>query len=92
MASAPLTGDDRRVTANLALFRQWSEEQPRAGSRHLYFHFNEKPTEILGTARVEAVRLERTVAGPGGGLAGSGQFRTLPVQMVARRRRAAIRR
>ena len=76
---------DRRVTANLRLLREWSARSSPAGvSPTVRFRFFSAPVEIMGADRVEAVRVERTVAGPGGTTVGTGEFEIIPADLVVR--------
>ncbi len=67
LATASDGGDDRRVRANLAVFRGWSEQPTFRSERQVRFHFYEKPVAVLGDGRVEAIRLERTAVDAAGG-------------------------
>nr|WP_255282685.1 FAD-dependent oxidoreductase [Actinomadura madurae] len=52
--------------------------------RHIDVRFWRAPAEILGTDRVEGLRLERTRLDESGRVTGTGEFETLPVGMVLR--------
>ncbi len=83
-ATVPGTADDRRVRANLAVFRDWSERPACSSERRVRFHFYEKPVAVLGDGRVEEIQLERTIVDASGRVTGSGRYRTVPVQLVVR--------
>jgi ferredoxin/flavodoxin---NADP+ reductase len=55
-----------------------------SASRRLHLHFLHTPVEVLGEARVEGVRFERTRPTGDGGIAGTGEFVDVPVQAVYR--------
>jgi len=86
---AALAEEDRRVRGNLVAITKWAEggpAEPSASghSRRLIIRFWLRPTEILGTDRVTGLILERTAIDASGALGGTGQFETLPAQMVLR--------
>ncbi len=69
---------ERHVAANLAVIEGWVGRVPSAGDRVIQAHFWRRPTEILGTERVEAIRLESSRPD------GTGETLDLPVQAVVR--------
>jgi ferredoxin--NADP+ reductase len=77
---------DRRVTANLRVLREWSARPVPAGaSRTVQFRFFSAPVEIMGTGRVQAVRVERTAVDCADGTtAGTGEFEIIPADLVLR--------
>jgi len=74
---------DGPVLANVDLFRAWAanRDAERAERRRIHFHFWSRPVAITGASQVEALRVERTGV-VDGEFAGTGEFRTLPVEMV----------
>ncbi|WP_106402086.1 FAD-dependent oxidoreductase [Actinocorallia populi] len=80
--SAALAESDRHVRGNVAAMRAWTGE-PKPADRRIDLRFWLAPAEILGTDRVEGLRLERTAL-VDGRVAGTGEFETLPVGMVIR--------
>jgi ferredoxin--NADP+ reductase len=52
--------------------------------RRLHLHFLHAPVEVLGSARVEGVRFERTRPVGDGSVVGTGEFVDVPVQAVYR--------
>ena len=84
-----LAGSDRRVRGNLVTITKWAQEgaalpSPSGHSRRLTVRFWLKPVEILGTERADGITVERTAIDASGALRGTGEFETLPVQMVLR--------
>src|SRR6266566_1093752 len=84
-----LVESDRRVRGNLVAITKWAQgaapELAASGhSRRLTVRFWLRPTEILGTERVEGITLERTAISPDGKFGGTGEFETLDAQMVLR--------
>ncbi len=82
-ASAELAESDRHVRANVKVLNGWTGE-PAARPRRIDVRFWRAPVEILGTTRVEGLRLERTRLDESGRVTGTGEFETLPVGMVLR--------
>jgi ferredoxin/flavodoxin---NADP+ reductase len=90
-----LVESDRRVRGNLVAITKWAQgaadpsAEPVTGSasghsRRLTVRFWLRPTEILGTERVEGITLERTAISADGKFGGTGEFETLDAQMVLR--------
>ncbi|MEV0147704.1 MULTISPECIES: FAD-dependent oxidoreductase [unclassified Nonomuraea] len=80
-----LGGDfPRQVRGNIEVLRSWSERKPAGRPRRLDVRFWLRPVEIIGSERVEGLRLERTRLSPEGRVEGTGEFETLPVGMVLR--------
>ncbi|MGV9303197.1 MULTISPECIES: FAD-dependent oxidoreductase [unclassified Nonomuraea] len=74
----------RQIRGNIEVLRSWSERPPVGRPRRLDVRFWLRPVEILGTSRVEGLRLERTRLSEEGRVVGTGEFETLPVGMVLR--------
>ncbi|TNY36484.1 FAD-dependent oxidoreductase [Thermomonospora catenispora] len=83
-ASAEAAERDRRVRGNLAALRAWTGPPAGDRPRRIDVRFWLAPVEILGTRRVEGLRLERTAPQGDGRVRGTGEFETLPVGMVVR--------
>ncbi|MEV7965056.1 FAD-dependent oxidoreductase [Sphaerisporangium sp. NPDC088356] len=73
----------RQVRGNVEVLRSWSAHAATGRPRRLDVRFWLRPVEILGSSRVEALRLERTAL-VDGRVTGTGQFETIPVGMVLR--------
>ncbi|MCD0452011.1 FAD-dependent oxidoreductase [Actinocorallia sp. API 0066] len=82
-ASAELEAGDRHVRGNLAAMRAWTGPPDPARDRRIDLRFWRAPVEILGSARVEGLRLERTAL-VDGRVRGTGEYEELPVGMVVR--------
>ena len=65
--------DLRMIEKNLATLREFSTIEPGVRRKRVHFEFFANPVEILGGARVEGVRLERTKVEDGRAV-GTGQF------------------
>ncbi|GAA4047791.1 FAD-dependent oxidoreductase [Nonomuraea soli] len=79
-----LGGDfPRQVRGNIDVLQSWAARAPVGRPRRLDVRFWLRPVEILGTDRVEALRLERTHL-VDGRVVGTGEYETLPVGMVLR--------
>ncbi|NDU72000.1 FAD-dependent oxidoreductase [Actinomadura sp. DSM 109109] len=83
-ASAELAENDRHVRGNIRALAAWTGEPAPGRARHIDVRFWRAPAEILGTGRVEGLRLERTRLEESGHVTGTGEFETLPVGMVLR--------
>lgn len=80
-----LGGDfPRQIRGNIDVLRSWAARSPVGRPRRLDVRFWLRPVEILGTDRVEGLRLERTRLSEEGRVVGTGEFETLPVGMVLR--------
>ncbi len=82
--STRLAATDRHVRGNYAVIRDWATRQPAGGARRLTVRFWLRPVEIHGPQRVSGLTLERTRLDEQGRVTGTGQFETLPVQLVLR--------
>ncbi len=80
--SAALVESDRHVRGNVTAMRGWTDE-PKAAERAIELRFWLAPAEILGTRKVEGLRLEKTAL-VDGKVVGTGEFETLPVGLVIR--------
>ncbi|RFS82809.1 NADP oxidoreductase [Actinomadura spongiicola] len=83
-ASAELAETDRHVRGNIKVLNGWTAEPPADRPRRIDVRFWRAPVEIIGTDRVEGLRLERTRLDDTGRVTGTGEFETLPVGMVLR--------
>ncbi|MDA0637623.1 FAD-dependent oxidoreductase [Nonomuraea sp. MCN248] len=80
-----LGGDfPRQIKGNIEVLRSWSERNPAGRPRRLDVRFWLRPVEILGSERVEGLKLERTRLSPEGRVVGTGEYETMPVGMVLR--------
>jgi ferredoxin/flavodoxin---NADP+ reductase len=82
--SARLAREDRHVRGNYTVISGWAGRSPAGGARRLTVRFWLRPVEIHGPERVTGLTLERTRLDEQGAFTGTGQFETLPVQMVLR--------
>jgi len=74
---------DRRTRTNLAVLREASEREVSDPRVRLHFLFWRRPIELQGDP-VSGMVLERTVVGPDGRVAGTGETERLDVQLVLR--------
>ncbi|MEU8144598.1 FAD-dependent oxidoreductase [Nonomuraea sp. NPDC048901] len=80
-----LGGDfPRQIRGNIDVLQSWAGRDPVGRPRRLDVRFWLRPVEILGTDRVEGLRLERTRLSEEGRVVGTGEFETIPVGMVLR--------
>jgi ferredoxin/flavodoxin---NADP+ reductase len=66
------------------IFQSWRERGKGGASRRLHFHFYAKPHAIEGTDRVTGFRWERTTPDGAGGVTGTGEVRSVPVEALYR--------
>jgi ferredoxin--NADP+ reductase len=66
--------DDKVVARNVEIFREWSQRSSTGAPRRVIFHFFSTPIEVLGTERVEGLRLKLA----------DGSTADIEVQMVLR--------
>ncbi|MFI6601248.1 FAD-dependent oxidoreductase [Nonomuraea sp. NPDC050536] len=74
----------RQIRGNIDVLQSWAAREPVGRPRRLDVRFWLRPVEILGSERVEGLRLERTRLSEEGRVVGTGEFETLPVGMVLR--------
>jgi ferredoxin/flavodoxin---NADP+ reductase len=79
-----LAAADRRVRGNLAVLTSWAGRPPGGTDRRLALRFWLRPERVEGTERVTGLTVERTRLDEAGRLAGTGEYETIPVQMVFR--------
>jgi ferredoxin/flavodoxin---NADP+ reductase len=83
--SAELADSDRRVRGNLKVIQDWAGRAPGAGAeRRLTLRFWLRPAGIEGAERLSGLTAERTRLDDQGNFTGTGEFETIPVQMVFR--------
>jgi ferredoxin--NADP+ reductase len=97
--SAELASSDRRVRGNLAVLKDWAARPAGTGGRRLAIRFWLRPAAIEGSAiegsgaegsgaegrgRVSGLTVERTRLDEQGRFTGTGEYETIPVQMVFR--------
>jgi ferredoxin/flavodoxin---NADP+ reductase len=82
--SARLAVSDRHVRGNYTVISDWAQRPAAGAARRLVVRFWLRPTEIQGGNAVTGLTLERTRLDESGRLQGTGEFETLPVQMVLR--------
>ncbi len=82
--SAQLAGDDRRVRGNLTVIQDWAGRAAAGAERRLTIRFWLRPVGVEGTDRVSGLIVERTRLDEQGNFTGTGEFETIPAQMVFR--------
>lgn len=66
--------EDRTAENNLAILHHWAERGSTGAARRIVFHFSVSPLELLGDARVEAIRIAKNRLVPDG----HGSVRAVP--------------
>ena len=74
--------DLRLRQKNVDTLRSFLEVDPAGKEKRVHFVFCASPVEILGDARVEGVRLERTAVDESGRVSGTGQTFDVPCELV----------
>ncbi len=77
-------GSSNQLKVILRTFEAWRARGTTGASRRLHLHFWHAPVAVLGQARVEGLRFERTAAGEDGVVRGTGDLRDFPVQALYR--------
>ncbi len=87
-ASEQTIASDAGQRRNVDIMRKWAEEGPEGTApskpRRIHLRFLVRPAEILGEARVAGVKVERTELDGTGNVKGTGEYETIPAQMVLR--------
>lgn len=77
------SGREQRLTQrNLETFRQYLELDAARAKRHVRFGFYRQPVEILGTDKVEGIRVERTEVDENGRAQGTGETLDIPCGLI----------
>lgn len=74
--------DLRLREKNVETMRSFLDVSPDGKSKRVHFGFYASPVEILGTERVEGLRLERTTVDDNGKVSGTAEMFDIPCQMV----------
>lgn len=69
---------------NIEILRDFAGRTPEGKPRRLHLRFLSSPVEILGTGAVESLVVEKNRLDERGNAVGTGEFETLPMQMVLR--------
>jgi ferredoxin/flavodoxin---NADP+ reductase len=83
-SSQAVVQQNKVAARNLVVLQEWAARPLRGASRRISFHFWSRPTMIIGTDRVTAVEVERTMIDSEGFVVGNGQGPTLPADLVVR--------
>jgi len=82
-ASAAQVAASKALTRNLEILRGFAARPATGARRRLHLRFLVRPVEVLGTERVQGLRVERTRLTESG-LEGTGETSVLDVQLVLR--------
>jgi ferredoxin/flavodoxin---NADP+ reductase len=69
---------------NLAVLNEWSGRTPTGAAGRIHFHFWTRPIKIIGSDRVAAVEVERTMINSDGYVVGAGPTSTITTQLIIR--------
>ena len=83
-ASAAAVAENKAVARNVDVMEQWAQREPAERTRRIHLHFFARPDKVQGDSRVTGVVVERTTLDEKGAAAGTGEFETLPADLVIR--------
>ncbi len=87
-ASQKIANDTRAISIQLTELDNYADRKPEGKARRVHIKFLASPSEIKGSDKVEAIVLEKNKLEPSPSgyinAVGTGQFETLPVDMVLR--------
>jgi NADPH-dependent glutamate synthase beta subunit-like oxidoreductase len=83
-ASEARAAEDRVVSRNLAVLRDWAGHTAEPGRTRLMLRFYRRPVRLLGEDRVTGVEVERTAVDGDGRAMGTGELEVLPADLVVR--------
>ncbi|GAA2235970.1 FAD-dependent oxidoreductase [Herbiconiux moechotypicola] len=85
-ASKSAIESNKQVFVINKVLNQWREREVGAASRRLHLHFYAKPLELVAdeSGHVSEFRWERTRPDGAGGVVGTGEIRSVPVQALYR--------
>jgi ferredoxin--NADP+ reductase len=83
-ASEQTLASDANQRRNVDIMRSWADRQPAGKPRRIHLRFLVRPAELIGDQRVEGVKVERTQLDGTGNVKGTGEFETIPAEMVLR--------
>ena len=84
-ASSEAVVQQNKVAArNMAVFRDWVARPLSGAAKRISFHFWTRPTMIVGSERVTAVEIERTMIDSEGYVVGAGGHRRIAADLVVR--------
>ncbi len=72
-SSQAVVQQNKVAARNLAVLRDWAARPLSGASRRISFHFWSRPTKIIGSDRVTAVEVERTMINSDGFVVGTGR-------------------
>ena len=75
---------DNTVRKNVEVLREFAARPLSGKNRRVHLRFLVSPTEVLGSERVEGLRVERNALDENQNAVGTGEFETLDVQMILR--------
>lgn len=83
-SAAALAEANNNIKKNLELLNEFLGHTSEGKPRRVHFRFLTSPVEILGTEKVEGIRIERNSLDENQNAVGTGEFETLDVGMVLR--------
>jgi ferredoxin/flavodoxin---NADP+ reductase len=83
-SSQAVVEQNKVAARNMGVFQDWAGRPLRGASKRISFHFWTRPTMIMGSDRVTAVEIERTMIDSAGYVVGVGSRKTLAADLVVR--------
>jgi ferredoxin/flavodoxin---NADP+ reductase len=83
-SSQAVVEQNKIAARNMVVFQDWAARPLRGASKRIRFHFWTRPTMIMGSDRVTAVEIERTMIDSAGYVVGVGGRQTLAADLVVR--------
>jgi ferredoxin/flavodoxin---NADP+ reductase len=83
-SSQAVVQQNKIAARNMVVFQDWAQRSLSGASKRISFHFWTRPTMIIGSDRVTAVEVERTMIDSAGYVVGAGGRNTLAADLVVR--------
>jgi ferredoxin/flavodoxin---NADP+ reductase len=83
-SSQAVVQQNKVAARNMVVFQEWAARQPSGASKCISFHFWTRPTMIMGSDRVSAVEIERTMINSEGYVVGVDGRQALAAELVVR--------
>jgi ferredoxin--NADP+ reductase len=83
-SSQAVVQQNKVAARNMVVFQEWAARQPSGASKRISFHFWTRPTMIMGSDRVSAVEIERTMINSEGYVVGVDGRQALAAELVVR--------
>jgi ferredoxin/flavodoxin---NADP+ reductase len=82
--SEATSAQSKVIARNLEVLQEWSQRGVDERRRRIHMRFYARPAKLLGDSRVSGIVVERTRVDATGAAIGTGQFSTIPADLVIR--------